>query len=278
MKKGQSQNFGTEASWVSVLNKATIFNVEDIEAIPQEVIEKIKVGDIISSEGVSYLITFFDDSDLTLVTFDSGLAKYVYYVHNEDEGFNYVETIRYNLDTSDKANIWITENGLEDESFYTNQMKIGDILVDIANDRIAILRTIQFEEGELHDINAYGISYAIPFEMYFDSEEGIIFDRAQFGTKLYEHLLDDETYKIKFISPRATPLEIPNNQEDLYDLIIGYSVGAPLLNSGTTSWRPIYYGEKDNYIEFLSVDNGVVDFFPLDDLRLDRMTDTVREL
>ena len=92
------------------------------------------------------------------------------------------------VDTS--SNVWVGEYIFE-ETYFDNKMKIGDIIIDTANDMTLIIKDITFDGSgrDLISFSACGMEQTTPIEVSYQSSEWYTNPLAT-GTKLYKYELD----------------------------------------------------------------------------------------
>ena len=131
-------------------------------------------------------------------------STYGYEVHSGGDVYWMTKTTCEKIYGSNTPRIWNIDQ--TDETKYTEQMKLGDVVVDSDNGSIGIIRLISFENGVLNNVLIVGVTDENkPYSTYLD--DGSVFFRYNNAQTLYKHIgtiidVDDNEYEISFISSK----------------------------------------------------------------------------
>lgn len=190
--------------------KANVYTVDDFTDISQTIFSKLKVGDTIylkDGNEQTFGIAIYTDGASWIICGYDGTAIYLYHYGIVDENWVYESIENIELDAlisrNNKANnlvgfdnsgrLSVIQNGVKvwgivdifDPNEINKNMKVGDIIVD-EDDNIVIINVIEFDNNNLTDLHAIGLSTITPAEFIFDGTDIVKYENEN-GTKLYLH-------------------------------------------------------------------------------------------
>lgn len=122
------------------------------------------------------------------------------------------------LKKTEGAKVWYIPDFPDDITNVSNDMKVGDIIVDVANE--IVLTIIQNDQNWFMALGLYATT---PSEFVLEKgvDEEFRMDELKAGTKLYTHELvfDNGDSIMRFISFSETPLNAENTWHDVYNLL-----------------------------------------------------------
>ena len=156
-----------------------------------------------------------------------------------------------------QVKVWDLNDDFENPSAYSNQMKHGDIIVDVANDFAGIIEDIQYfnDNTTLYSLIVAGMSGENPLKLHYNPDTQS-FERHELavGTKLYLHKMvmydvNNDEYNVDLITTNSqvyTSATIPSITREV--------VSVQMIFSGDTGGSYIGSNVKGNSSKHLYID------------------------